>query len=108
SLQGVSLPTMSNSISVMVDRGWVRRNAPGVDRRVVIIEVTTAGRAALDRVARSAETHLADVLTPLDVTARRRLHRGLGVLHHVFRSERGSRAGRTAEHRGRNGRIYRR
>ena len=34
SLQGVSLPTMSNSISAMVDRGWVRRAAPTNDRRV--------------------------------------------------------------------------
>jgi DNA-binding MarR family transcriptional regulator len=84
SLQGVSLPTMSNSISTMVERGWVRRTAPEVDRRVVVIEVTTAGRAALDRVARSAETHLADVLAPLDLGARRRLQRGLGVLHRVF------------------------
>jgi hypothetical protein len=29
SLQGVSLPTMSNSISAMVERGWVKREAPG-------------------------------------------------------------------------------
>ncbi len=29
SIQGVSLPTMSNSISAMVDRGWVRRTAAG-------------------------------------------------------------------------------
>src|SRR6516165_4767422 len=34
SLQGVSLPTMSNSISAMVERGWVRREAPDGDRRV--------------------------------------------------------------------------
>ena len=27
-LQGVSLPTMSNSISAMAHRGWVRRTAP--------------------------------------------------------------------------------
>jgi DNA-binding MarR family transcriptional regulator len=107
SLQGVSLPTMSSSITTMVGRGWVRRTAPGEDRRVVLIEVTTAGRAALDRVARSAETHLADVLAPLDVTARRRLHRGLGVLHKVFASERRPRPGTAAEHRGRSGRIYR-
>ena len=40
SLQGVSLPTMSNSISAMVERGWVRRDAPDGDRRVVMIEVT--------------------------------------------------------------------
>ncbi len=84
SLQGVSLPTMSSSISTMVERGWVRRTAPGEDRRVVMIEVTTPGRAALDRVARCAETHLAEVLAPLDVMARRRLQRGLGELHKVF------------------------
>ena len=86
SIQGVSLPTMSNSISAMVDRGWVRRTAtaPGTDRRVVIIEVTAPGRAALERVARAAEAHLADVLAPLDLHSRRRLQNGLGVLLKVF------------------------
>jgi DNA-binding MarR family transcriptional regulator len=84
SLQGVSLPTISNSISAMVDRGWVRRTASGRDRRVVVIEMTTSGRAALDRVARCAETHLAEVIAPLDILARRRLQRGLGVLQQVF------------------------
>src|SRR5437762_7983842 len=47
-LQGVSLPTMSSSISAMVERGWARRTAPAEDRRIVMIEATTAGRAALD------------------------------------------------------------
>ncbi len=83
SIQGVSLPTMSSSISAMVDRGWVRR-ATGDDRRVAMIEVTATGRAALERVARCAEGHLAEVLTPLDVAARRRLQGGLGVLRKVF------------------------
>jgi DNA-binding MarR family transcriptional regulator len=84
SIQGVSLPTMSNSISAMVERGWVRRTAPGSDRRVVMIAVTGAGRAALERVARAAEAHLADVLAPLDLPSRRRLQNGLGVLRKVF------------------------
>ncbi|HZR22518.1 MAG TPA: MarR family transcriptional regulator [Vicinamibacterales bacterium] len=83
-LQGVSLPTMSSSISLMVERGWVRRNAPEEDKRVVVVEVTATGRAALDRVAKAAETHLAEVLTPLDAPSRRRLHAGLGVLRKVF------------------------
>jgi DNA-binding MarR family transcriptional regulator len=83
-LQGVSLPTMSNSISAMVERGWVRRTAPTRDRRVVIIEVTATGKAAVDRVGRSAETHLAEILTPVDATSRRRLQAGLGVLRKVF------------------------
>jgi DNA-binding MarR family transcriptional regulator len=86
SLQGVSLPTMSNSISAMVERGWVRRAAPEKDRRVVMIEVTANGRAALERVAKCAETHLADVLAPLDLPSRRRLQGGLGILRRVFAS----------------------
>jgi DNA-binding MarR family transcriptional regulator len=84
SIQGVSLPTMSNSISAMVERGWVRREAPDGDRRVVMIDVTPTGRAALERVSRAAEAHLADVLAPLDLPARRRLVGGLGILRKVF------------------------
>src|SRR3954471_11468096 len=84
SLQGVSLPTMSSSISAMVERGWVRRAAPQDDRRGVMIEATPTERAALERVSRAAEGHLAEVLTPLDVPARRRLVGGLGVLRKVF------------------------
>ena len=83
-LQGVSLPTMSNSISAMVHRGWVKRTAPTRDRRVVIIEVTPTGKGAVDRVGRSAEIHLADVLAPLDAASRRRLQAGLSVLRKVF------------------------
>src|SRR2546421_39315 len=49
-MQGVSLPTMSNSITAMVERGWVRRTPPGADRRVLFVEATAAGRAALERV----------------------------------------------------------
>ena len=84
SLQGVSLPTMSNSITAMVQRGWVKRTSPVRDRRVVIIDVTATGRAALERVGRCAESHLAVVLLPLDAAAGRRLRGGLGVLREVF------------------------
>jgi DNA-binding MarR family transcriptional regulator len=83
-LQGVSLPTMSNSISSMAQRGWVRRMAPVKDRRVVVIEVTAMGRAAVERVGRAAESHIADVLAPLDAASRRQLHGGLAVLRRIF------------------------
>jgi len=97
SLQGVSLPTMSSSISLMADRGWVRRGAPENDRRTVMVEVTPNGRAALDRVARCAEAHLADILAQLDPPSRRRLHGGLGVLRKVFaRPSTGARSPRRA------------
>ena len=68
----------------MLFRSWVRREAPDGDRRVVMIDVTPTGRAALERVTRAAEAHLADVLAPLDLPARRRLVGGLGVLRKVF------------------------
>src|SRR5438309_5790770 len=87
SLQGVSLPTMSNSISAMVERGWVRRaspTTPSADRRVVMIEATATGRAALERVGRCAELHLAEVLAPLDLPTRKRMQAGLGVLRKIF------------------------
>ena len=84
SLQGVSLPTMSSSISAMVEHGWVRRTAPEADKRVVMVDVTPSGKAALERVARAAEGHLAEVLAPLDAPSRRRLHGGLAVLRKVF------------------------
>ena len=83
-LQGVSLPTISNSISAMEHRGWVRRSSPARDRRVVIVDVTPTGQAALDRVGKAAETHLAELLLPLDPAARRRLKAGLSVLHKIF------------------------
>ena len=83
-LQGVSLPTMSNSISAMVHRGWVKRTPPTRDRRVVIIEVTSNGRAAVERVGRCAESHLSVVLEPLEAATRRRLQAGLAVLRKVF------------------------
>ena len=86
-IQGVSLPTMSNSIRALVEHGWARRTAPDADRRVVMIEVTAGGRATLERVGRCARAHLADVLAPLDLRTRRRLQGGLDVLGKVFASK---------------------
>src|SRR5262245_640588 len=83
---GVSPPTMSNSVSALVQRGWVRRSAPARDRRLVILEVTPSGKTALERVGRAAEGRLAEALAPLDARARRRLQAGLSVLRSVFAS----------------------
>ena len=65
-------------------RQWVRRAETGRDRRVLMLEVTAGGKAALDRVTRSAERHLADTLVGLDSPSARRLQAGLGVLREVF------------------------
>jgi DNA-binding MarR family transcriptional regulator len=100
-LQGVSLPTMSNSISTMVQRGWVKRSSPAKDRRVVLVEMTPLGGATVERVGKAAEAHLAEMLAGLDPPSTRRLAAGLGVLRRVFsdsplsRTERAARAART-------------
>jgi DNA-binding MarR family transcriptional regulator len=99
-MRGVSLPSMSTSIAALVHRGWIRRTAPAADRRVVILEVTVSGRAALERVARGAESRIADVLAPLDHGARRHLQAGLHVLQRVFAAppvKRGLGRGRSAK-----------
>ena len=83
-LQGVSLPTMSNSISTLEQRGWVKRSSPARDRRVVLIEATPLGMATVERVGKAAEAHLGDRLAGLDGASRRRLQAGLGVLRQVF------------------------
>ena len=90
----------------MVERGWVRREAPDGDRRVVMIDVTPVGRAALERVSKAAEAHLADVLAPLDLPARRRLVGGLGVLRKIFAAAPASRHEKVTEHRRSGSRIY--
>ena len=83
-LLGVSLPTMSNSISAMVERGWVRRTSPTRDRRVVIIEVTAVGKATVERVGRSRRNPSGRSACATRRGSRRRLQAGLGVLRTVF------------------------
>ena len=85
-LQGVSLPTMSNSISAMVERGWVRRTAPDEDRRVVIIEVTATGqrRARARRPLRRSPPRRGARAARRAVAAA--TAGGLGVLRKVFAS----------------------
>jgi hypothetical protein len=66
-----------------------------------MIEVTATGRAALERVGRCAEAHLADVLAPVDLPSRRRLQGGLGVLRKVFASSASAPAERKRNRQGR-------
>jgi DNA-binding MarR family transcriptional regulator len=89
-LQGVSLPTMSNSVSTLVQRGWVQRSSPAGDRRVVLVEVTAIGTATVARVSKAAEAHLADLLATVDEPSRQKLHVGLDVLRRVFAPATGS------------------
>jgi DNA-binding MarR family transcriptional regulator len=82
--QAVSLPTMSNSISVLVERGWVKRTQSPHDRRMVLLELTPAGRAVLTEIKRQAELRVAERLAPLSQDDYQTLLAGLAVLRRTF------------------------
>jgi DNA-binding MarR family transcriptional regulator len=84
--QAVSLPTMSNSITILEDRGWVSRVRSDFDRRKVLIELSPAGHDVLDQVQRQAEQRVAEHLLRLTDLERQTLLAGLSVLRSAFAS----------------------
>jgi DNA-binding MarR family transcriptional regulator len=82
--QVVSLPTMSNSISVLVERGWVNRVPSPDDRRQVLLELTPDGRVVLTEIKSRAEARVAEVLGKLSSDDLASLSAGLAVLEQAF------------------------
>lgn len=82
--QAVSLPTMSKTITTIENLGWVVRKRSATDRRVVMVEATPAGRAALKEVHTLAIGPIAEALGSLTPTERQKLSSGLKVLREVF------------------------
>ncbi len=82
--QAVSLPTMSNSISVLVERGWVKRIQSPDDRRQVLLELTPEGQVALTEIKSQAETRVAGLLGQVSSGDLESLAAGLAVLERAF------------------------
>ena len=80
----VSLPTMSKTITTIEKLGWVVRIRSDADRRVVMVEATPAGKAALKEVYNAAIGAISEALDPLTETQRRKLSDGLRVLRDTF------------------------
>ena len=80
----VSLPTMSKTITTIEGLGWVVRKRSEADRRVVMVEATPAGRAALKEVYDSAIDSISEALDPLSTAQHRKLSDGLKILHGTF------------------------
>ncbi|MBK9055620.1 MAG: MarR family transcriptional regulator [Chloroflexi bacterium] len=53
--QAVSPPTMSNTVSTLVERGWVQRQRDAHDRRKVWLTLTPGGLQILDTMRQQAE-----------------------------------------------------
>ncbi len=83
-IHSASMPTMSKTITTIENLGWVVRTRSKVDRRVVMVEATTAGRAALKTVYNRAIAPIHEALDPLSEAERRKLSDGLKILRDTF------------------------
>jgi DNA-binding MarR family transcriptional regulator len=82
--QSVSLPTMSNSVTILEERGWVERTRSEEDRRKINIQLTPAGWEMLKEIGDHAAEKLAKVFEPLSDLDRETLVKGLEVLRQSF------------------------
>ncbi len=80
----VTLPTMSNTISALEARGWVRRARADHDRRVVIVELTEAGQQVYNEIETRTRQRIEALLEPLTHEERRTLYAGLALLRRQF------------------------
>jgi DNA-binding MarR family transcriptional regulator len=80
----VSVPTVSKSIDVLVDRGWVERWIDPSNRRQTIVRLTTEGRGVATEMKRQSRRHVAGLLASLTPAQRSQLMTTLDVLKGVL------------------------
>ena len=95
-LHAASMPTMSKTITTIESLGWVVRSRSETDRRVVMVEATAAGRAALKKVHDSAIGSISEALDSLTGTERQKLSDGLKILRDSFAEAAPERDGESA------------
>jgi len=83
-LHGVSLPTMSNTISKLVSAGWVERHRSETDRRVVMLSLTPAGQQLVKKIGQQLVNNVADQLADIPGGDLETLQDGLTILQTVF------------------------
>jgi DNA-binding MarR family transcriptional regulator len=78
--QSVRLPTMSRSVALLVERGWLERWTPADNRRQTMVRLTPEGRRVFAWMKRDAERHVARMLARLSPAERARVDEGLRIL----------------------------
>jgi DNA-binding MarR family transcriptional regulator len=82
--QSVSMPTISNSVNLLVERGWILRTPAIHDRRMVKIELTPMGRQILDDSEQRIENRVSQRLSDLSPEDLEKLTVGLQILRQVL------------------------
>ncbi len=85
--QQVAQPTMSRTISSLVDRGWVERVIDPQDRRQVLVRITDKGLTMLHELRNQAQHHLTKKLATLTDEERYHLQVSLDILKKIFATE---------------------
>ncbi len=80
----VSAPTMSNTVTALEERGWVRRVRSEQDRRVVWIEITDDGLAMLNQIELQVMGRIVRFLKDLSPEESQMMANGLTVLRDTF------------------------
>jgi DNA-binding MarR family transcriptional regulator len=80
----VSSASLSRTISVMEERGWVTRTRSEEDRRMILIEITAEGKAVLLSIEARSEDFLTDTLDSLSQEELEKLMEGLDLLFGAF------------------------
>jgi DNA-binding MarR family transcriptional regulator len=88
--QGVRLPTMSRTVSVLESRGWVERERSSEDRRTVYTKITGRGQKVLDEVEKLAIGRASELLDCLPRRDLEKLRDGLNTLYEVIHEQLGS------------------
>jgi DNA-binding MarR family transcriptional regulator len=78
--QGVSLPSMSSTVTTLEEYGWVTRVRDENDRRVVRIELTADGYTTFAAMQQTALTHIAAHLSQLSPSEQTAVANGLRLL----------------------------
>lgn len=84
-VHSVSSASMSNTVTVLEERGWVSRTRSVEDRRVVSIALTDAGRVMLQEMYDRAEAYIATLFEPLSPQDRSELLDALRVARDKFK-----------------------
>lgn len=82
--QGVSQPAMSKMIDSLVEKGLIKREHQGKDRRQIPLALTLLGEELFLKIRRTAQQELSQRTADLSARDRKELLQGLAVLERFF------------------------
>jgi DNA-binding MarR family transcriptional regulator len=87
-MEQVSPPTMTNVVAGLERDGYVRRETPPEDRRVVLVRATPKGRRVMERSRRLRAAFLAEKLEGLDPDELAALDRAADIMLRIYEQSR--------------------